>query len=104
MVTTTSPKMDHYEESLSNEHNYLKNIRGEFGVCIGRFDSLRESYNRQRFLNALNILENDYRLIQLSGPDFATNESLTEWRITDPLRLEEFIKKKSINYILRRII
>lgn len=95
---------DHYDESLSNDHNYLRDIRGEFAENIQSYDSLRESYVHQRFLNVLNTLENNYGLIEQIGPEFTNNESLTEWRITDPLRLEEFIKKKSINYILRRII
>lgn len=81
----------------------MRDIQGDFAVSIGSYEFLRESYVHRRFLNVLNILERNYELIQQFGPDFVNSESLTEWKILDPQRLEEFIKKKSINYILRRL-
>ena len=94
---------DHYEESLSSEHNYLRDIRGNFAVSINSYNFIEESYNHQRFLHALDMLERDYGLLDRFGPAFEGSESLTEWKIRTPQRLEDFIKKKSINYILRQL-
>jgi len=43
-------------------------------------------------------------LIELVGPDFEGSESITEWKIISQPRLEDFVRKKSINYILKDII
>ncbi len=95
---------DHYEDSLIKENNYLKEIRGEFIVEIGKYPFIKENYNSQRFSIALNILEKDFRLIELFGPEWQDGESSTLWSITNFQNLEDFVKKKSINYILRQLI
>ncbi len=92
-----------YESSLRNDHNYVRDIRGELAVIIGYYDYIKEPYNPTRFKNALTILET-HGLIQQSGPEFETSDSPTEWKILDPSRLNEFVKKNSINYILRNVI
>lgn len=95
---------DHYEESLNNEKNYLKYIRQDFESEIKKYEFLEEDYNHNRFFNAIDILEKNYRLIQQFGPKWKNSDSLTEWKIINPQRLEEFIQKKSINNILRQLI
>jgi len=89
---------------LSKKHNFVKDIRGKFAVNIGSYDFIRESYDAQRFKNALNILEKEFELIELIGPDFEGSESITKWKILSQPRLEEFVKKKSINYILKDLV
>lgn len=93
-----------YEPSLSKKHNFVKDIRGKFAVNIGSYDFIRESYDAQRFKNALNILEKEFELIELIGPDFEGSESITKWKILSQPRLEELVKKKSINYILKDLV
>ncbi len=95
---------DHYEESLNNEKNYLKYIRQDFEHEIRKYEFLKERYKNDRFFNAIDIIEKNYRLIQQFGPKWKDSESLTEWRIINPQKLEEFIQKKSINNILRQLI
>jgi len=94
---------DSCEVSLDKAQNYLKDIRGIFAVKIGDNEFLRDSYEPKKFKKILNILENTFGIIELSGPEFEGSESLTEWRVINISRLEEFVKKKSINYILKQI-
>jgi len=95
---------DHFEESLNDEKNYLKYIRQDFESEIKKYKFLEEDYNHDRFFNAIDILEKNHRLIQQFGPKWKDSDSLTEWRIINLQRLEEFVQKKSINIILRRML
>lgn len=95
---------DHFEESLNNEKNYLKYIRQDFESEIKKYEFLEEDYNDDRFFNAIGNLERNFRLINQFGPKWKDSESLTKWRIINPQRLEEFVQKKSINIILRRVV
>lgn len=95
---------DHYEESLKNGKHYLKYIRQDFESEIKKYDFLKENYKNDRFLNAIDIIEKENRLIQQIGPKWKNSESPTEWKIINIQGLEEFIQKKSINKILRQLI
>ncbi len=79
---------------------FLKDFESE----IKKYEFLKEGYNHDRFFNAIDILEKNYKLIQQFGPKWKDSDSLTEWKIMSPQKLEEFIQKKSINNILRQLI
>ncbi len=93
----------YYEESLGNEKNYIRDIRIDYESEIRKYEFLQEDYNNDRFIHALDILEKNYKIIQQFGPKWETSDSLTEWKISNFQKLEEFVQKKSINYILRQL-
>ena len=70
---------------------------------IGEYEFIQEPYVLIRFRKALKILEKNFGLIELSGPEFEGDESSTEWKVIDYPRLDEYVKKKSINNILKQI-
>ncbi|MFW9989969.1 MAG: helix-turn-helix domain-containing protein [Candidatus Odinarchaeota archaeon] len=58
-----------------------------------------EDKNDSDFLEALELLVN-YNIIELSGKDYKNLGDPTEWKIVDLVRLKDFIKWKSLKFLI----
>ncbi|MHA1285483.1 MAG: hypothetical protein ACTSQP_23510, partial [Promethearchaeota archaeon] len=95
-------KFQDFDESYSEDKFfYVKKIHRSFYYDIVEGNIFfKETLKFEKFLKALYLLR-EYGLIELSNEEYKGDSSNTKWKIRDKLRLKEYIKYYSINYLLR---
>lgn len=94
-----------YEIKYINEHSseYKNNIYNINYLVNDKYENnpfFIEQYNSDKFLEAFEILR-DYGLIDISEREISISKDIN-WSIPDILRLDQYIRWKSINYLLFR--
>ena len=94
--------LDWYEKNKIKENIPLNDIHTNLSYEMsGGNKHLNEQLTIANFIEANSLLE-DYNLIRYIGEEYKGTGNISLCEIVDILRLKDFIKWKSINYLLRQ--